>query len=87
MGAGTRDIMALLLWAFSKPVLWASLIAWPLAAWLMHRWLEGFAYRVTLGWVWLPAATLAALAIALLTVSAHSYSVARRQPAGALRYE
>jgi len=87
MGAGTTDIMAMLLWAFSKPVLWASLIAWPLTAWLMHRWLEGFAYRVPLGWWWLPVATLAALAIALLTVSAHSYLVARANPANALRYE
>ena len=87
MGAGTPDIMAMLLWAFSKPVLWASLIAWPISAWLMHRWLEGFAYRVPLGWWWLPAATLAALAIALVTVSAHSYLVARASPANALRYE
>jgi putative ABC transport system permease protein len=87
MGASTGDIMRLLLWAFTKPVLWASLLAWPVAAWLMNRWLEGFAYRVQLGWWWLPVSSLSALSIALLTVSAHSYAVARRQPAGALRYE
>jgi len=87
MGASTADVMRLLLWAFSKPVLWASLIAWPLAAWLMLRWLEGFVYRVPLGWWWLPVASLTALVIALMTVSAHSYAVARQQPASALRYE
>jgi putative ABC transport system permease protein len=87
MGASTGDIMKLLLWAFSKPVLWASLIAWPVAAWLMHEWLQGFAYRVPLGWWWLPAASLASLAISVLTVSAHSYAVARQQPAGSLRHE
>jgi putative ABC transport system permease protein len=87
MGASTRDIMKLLLWAFSKPVLWASLIAWPVAAWLMHGWLEGFYYRVPLGWWWLPVASVASLAISLLTVSVHSYSVARQQPAVSLRHE
>jgi len=87
MGADTGNVMALLLWAFSKPVLWASLIAWPAAAWAMNRWLEGFAYRVPLGWWWLPLATLAALAVALMTVSAQSYLVARASPASALRYE
>jgi putative ABC transport system permease protein len=87
MGAGKGDIMRLLLWAFSKPVLWASLIAWPFAAWLMHRWLQGFAYRVSLGWWWLPAASLIALVIALLTVSAHSAALARSRPSTALRYE
>jgi putative ABC transport system permease protein len=87
MGADTGNLMALLLWAFSKPVLWASLLAWPVAAWAMNRWLDGFAYRVPLGWWWLPVATLAALAVALLTVSAQSYLVARASPASALRYE
>jgi putative ABC transport system permease protein len=87
MGAGTGNIMALLLTAFSRPVFWASLIAWPLAAWVMDRWLAGFAYRVPLGWWWLPIVTLAALAIGLLTVSAQSYLVARASPASALRYE
>jgi putative ABC transport system permease protein len=87
MGAGTGNIMALLLTAFSRPVFWASLIAWPLAAWVMDRWLAGFAYRVPLGWWWLPIVTLVALAIGLLTVSAQSYLVARASPASALRYE
>jgi len=87
MGAGTGNVMALLLWAFSKPVLWASLLAWPVAAWVMSRWLDGFAYRVPLGWWWLPAATLGALAVALLTVSAQSWLVARASPSSALRYE
>jgi len=87
LGANTGDILRLLLWAFSKPVLWASLLAWPLGAWLMHRWLEGFAYRVNLGWWWLPAATALALGVALTTVAAHSLIAARRRPVASLRYE
>jgi len=87
LGASTSDVMRLLLWAFSKPVFWASAIAWPVSAWIMNRWLEGFVYRVPLGWWLLPTASLTALIIALMTVSAHSYAVARQQPVGALRYE
>jgi putative ABC transport system permease protein len=87
MGAGTGDIMRLLLWAFSKPVFWGSLIAWPVAAFVMSRWLEGFIYRVDFGWWLLPVASLLALAIALATVSVHTYLVARAKPAGALRYQ
>jgi putative ABC transport system permease protein len=87
MGASTAAVMRLLLWAFAKPVLWASMIAWPLAAWVMDRWLDGFAYRVDLGWWLMPAASLLALAITLVTVSIHSYLVARAPPGGALRSE
>ena len=87
MGASTSDVMRLLLWAFSKPVFWASLIAWPVAAWIMNRWLEEFVYRVDLGWWLLLAASLLAVGVTLATVSTHSYLVARAKPARALRYE
>ena len=87
MGAGTGDIVRLLMWQFTKPVLWANLIAWPLAAWLMTRWLETFAYHIDLP-LWLfPATAAVALTIALLTVSVHSILVARAKPVAALRYE
>jgi putative ABC transport system permease protein len=68
-------------------VLWANLIAWPVTAYAMHRWLQGFAYHVELR-LWLfPAAAGLALLIALITVSTHSILVARAKPVGALRYE
>jgi putative ABC transport system permease protein len=87
LGAETSDVIRLLLWQFSRPVLWANLIAWPVAAWAMHRWLQGFAYHVDLA-LWLfPAAAALALAIALATVSTHSILVARAKPVTALRYE
>jgi putative ABC transport system permease protein len=87
MGASTSAVMRMLLWAFSMPVFWGSLIAWPVAAWTMSRWLEGFVYRVDLGWWLLPAASVLALVIALTTVSVHSFLVALVKPASALRYE
>ncbi|HTB68386.1 MAG TPA: FtsX-like permease family protein [Steroidobacteraceae bacterium] len=87
LGADTSDIIRLLLWQFSRPVLWANLLAWPVAAWAMQRWLQGFAYHVNLA-LWLfPAAGGLALAIALLTVCTHSVLVARAKPVAALRYE
>jgi putative ABC transport system permease protein len=87
MGAGTGSILTMLAWQFVKPVLWAACIALPLSAWLMSRWLAGFAYHVDLTpWPFLAAAVLALLA-SLVTVSAHSYTVARTKPVNALRYE
>ncbi len=47
-GARDRDIVFLLLWQFSIPVLIANLIAWPVAWYYLHGWLQGFAYRITL---------------------------------------
>jgi putative ABC transport system permease protein len=87
MGAGTAQLMRLLLWQSARPVLWANLVAWPVAAWVMHRWLAGFAYHVDLQPLWFAAATSVALVLAVATVSAHCYRVAREKPVKALRYE
>jgi len=87
MGAGKVDLLRLLLWEFTKPVLWANLIAWPVAYFVMRRWLEGFAYHFDLSpWMFL-AASAAALLIAVATVIGHALLVARAQPVTALRYE
>ena len=87
LGADKADIVRLLLWQFGKPVLWANLIAWPVAAYLMNRWLQGFAYHAPLEPVLFIGAAAVTLAIALLTVTAHSIVVARAKPVTALRYE
>ena len=87
MGASTADILKLLLWEFSKPVLLANLVAWPAAWLLMDWWLKGFAYRVDqTPWIFL-AASAGAVAIALATVCVHALKVARARPVNALRYE
>ena len=87
MGAETGDVARLLLWQFAKPVLWANGVAWPIAGYIMYRWLLGFAYRIDLEPWLFAAASLTALAIAMLTVSAHSILVARANPVAALRYQ
>jgi putative ABC transport system permease protein len=87
LGASRADILRLMLWEFNKPVLWASLIAWPIAYFIMRRWLEGFAVRVDMGLELFPVATALVFAIAVLTVAGHALLVARSQPVKALRYE
>ena len=87
MGAGTGDIMRLLMWQFTKPVLWANLIAWPISWYLMSRWLQGFAHHVDMEPLLFAASSALALVIALLTVSVHCWLVARANPVAALRYE
>ncbi len=87
MGAATPDVVRLLTWEFARPVLWANLIAWPIAYYAMNVWLNGFAYRITLSLWTFAAAGALALAIALATVSLQSFIAARAKPVSALRYE
>jgi putative ABC transport system permease protein len=86
-GARVPDILRLLAWQFSKPVMIANLIAWPAAWWLMRDWLNGFDTRVDLGPGPFLLAGFIALAIALGTISGHALRVARLNPIHALRYE
>ncbi|NJC35220.1 putative ABC transport system permease protein [Sphingomonas jejuensis] len=87
LGARTRDIVRLLVWQFSRPVLLANLIAWPIAWWAMRDWLNGFDARVALGPTPFLLASGGAAAIAVATVATHAIRVARANPVGALRYE
>jgi putative ABC transport system permease protein len=87
LGARSRDIVRLLAWQFSKPVMIANLIAWPVAWWVMRDWLNGFDARIALGPTPFVAAGALALAIALGTIASHALKVARANPIHALRYE
>jgi putative ABC transport system permease protein len=87
LGARTRDIVRLLVWQFSRPVLVANIIAWPIAWWMMRDWLNGFDQRITLGPIPFVAAAAVALTIAIVTVVGHAMKVARANPIHALRYE
>jgi putative ABC transport system permease protein len=87
MGASTADVMRLLVLQFTKPVAWAILVAWPIGYLVSRHWLEGFVYRVDLSmWIFVVAAA-AALLVSLVTVSTHSFLVARAAPVNALRYQ
>ena len=86
-GARTRNVVFLLLWQFSIPVLIANLIAWPLAWYYLQGWLQTFAYRISLNPLYFIGAGLIAMAIAWATIAGHAYAVARANPIKALRYE
>ncbi len=87
LGASVRNIVQLMVWQFSKPVLIANLIAWPVAFYFMNEWLSGFVHRISLSPLVFILAGLAALLIAWTTVAGHAVRVARTNPAIALRYE
>ena len=87
LGGSRVDILRMLLWQFVRPILWANVIAWAAAGYLMHRWLQGFASHVNLNPLIFLGVGAAALAIALATVTGHALLVARAKPVAALRYE
>ncbi len=86
-GARTNDIMRLMLWRISVPVLAANAVAWPVAYLYLHQWLEHYAYRITLNPVYFLTAGALALVIAWATVYANTLRLARTSPIHALRYE
>ena len=87
LGASTLAVTRRILWDFSKPVLLANLIAWPLAALVMDHWLTGFVYRMDLGPLPFALAAVLALGLAWATVGGLALYVARANPAHALRSE
>jgi putative ABC transport system permease protein len=87
LGARTVDIVRLLIWHFSRPILLANLIALPVAWLLLSRWLEGYVSRITLNPLIFLAAALLTLLVAWITVAGHAARVARQRPVLALRYE
>jgi len=65
----------------------ANVIAWPLAYYGMHLWLQDFAYKVRIGPLWFVLAGVLTLLIALMTVSFHALRAALSNPVDSLRYE
>ncbi len=86
-GAKIAEIIVLLNRDFVKWVVIAFVVATPLAWYIMHKWLDGFAFRTTLSWWIFVLAGVLALGIALITVSFQSWKAASRNPVEALRYE
>jgi len=87
LGAQVSGIVVLLSKEFTKWVLIANLIAWPISYYAMNKWLQSYAYRTSLElWSFILGAGLA-LIIAILTVSYQAFKTALADPVQALRYE
>jgi len=87
LGASVLNLSRLLSNEFLKLVLLANLIAWPLAYFVMNRWLRDFAYRTSLDIRLFLLSGVLALIIAMLTVSYQSIRAARANPVNSLRNE
>jgi putative ABC transport system permease protein len=87
LGANAFDIAGLLSKNFLVLVMIASLIAFPIAWWAMNSWLKDFPYRVNISWWVFGIAIIAALVVALLTVSFHAIKAAFANPVKSLRTE
>ncbi|HMK18507.1 MAG TPA: ABC transporter permease [Chitinophagaceae bacterium] len=87
LGANAFDIVGLLSKNFLVLVMIASLIAFPIAWWAMNSWLKDFPYRVSISWWVFGIAIIAALTIALLTVSFQAIKAALANPVKSLRTE
>jgi putative ABC transport system permease protein len=87
LGAKISNIIYLLSKEFLILVLIANIVAWPIAAYLMSKWLESFAFRIEINLSTFVLAALAAFLIAFLTVAFQAFKAASANPIKALRYE
>ncbi|MBS1620939.1 MAG: ABC transporter permease [Bacteroidetes bacterium] len=87
LGASVPNLVAMLSKDFLKLVAIASLFAFPVAWWVMHKWLQDFAYRINIEWWVFILAAFIALLIALLTVSVQAIKAALANPVKSLRTE
>jgi len=87
LGASISSINNLLSKDFLKLVLLSIVVASPVAWWFMHKWLQGFAYRIHIQWWMFAGAGLLAVVVALITVSYHAIKAAVANPVNSLRSE
>jgi len=87
LGASVSGIVALLSKDFLQLVFLSILIASPIAWYFLHRWLQDFAYRITISWWIFVLAGSGAIAMALITVSFRAIKAAIANPVKSLRTE
>ena len=87
LGASIPEILLLLSKEFTKWVIIGNIIAWPIAYFIITKWLQNFAYKTNIGiWIFLISGIIAFL-IALITISTQTIKAASSNPVKSLRYE
>ncbi|UCE40271.1 MAG: ABC transporter permease [Candidatus Aminicenantes bacterium] len=87
LGASTGHVVVLLSKEFIKWIILANLVAWPLAWFMMNKWLQNFAYRTEIGWIVFLLAAFVTMAIAIFTFIFQTIKTACAKPVNSLRYE
>ncbi len=87
LGASESGLVLMISGEFTRLVLVANLVAWPLAYWAMDQWLASFVYHIDVGMMPFVVSGMLAFAIALTTVGRQAWKTARANPVDALRYE
>ena len=87
LGASVTGITTLLSKDFIKLVVLSCLVAFPVAWWMMHSWLQNYKYRIEISWWIFLAAGISAILIALITISFQSVKAAIANPVKSLRTE
>jgi len=87
VGASVINITTMLSGEFLKLILFALLLACPLAWWALNKWLQNFAYKINISWWVFALAGVGAILIALVTVSFQAVKAAIANPVKSLRTE
>ncbi len=87
LGSSVTGVVFLLSKQFGKLILIANVIAWPLAYYALHKWLQNFYYRISIGMHFFVLSAVLVLVIAFISISYQSIRAALANPADALRYE
>ena len=87
LGASTGHVIVLLSKEFIKWIMLANIVAWPLAWFMMNKWLQNFAYRANIGWIVFFLAGFVTMAIAVFTFIFQTVRTASAKPVDSLRYE
>ncbi len=87
LGASVFSLMKKFSWNFTKLVLIANIIAWPVSWYLLNNWLNNFASRIDLHWWIFIMATTFSVLFALITIATQAYITAKKNPVKVLNYE